>query len=292
MMYEELESINARYLNSHILTSGDLAMVAHYQFFISELHKNNHAPQVGDLVEGAYWDGAYPYHCGIIDQIHSDGTLGVCYQPMIPFVNYDTKEKRLSLSVSGGPFGYHHADEFELVANDEERLFCFFGSCGACANGALNFKATVRRWRIPYKWKSHTFVTEITDMTDYERGYTIYIQGGVFCNDATFSNRKQLDEFLQRYGLSMSEETSWSTGRKWRLSHNFANKYFWKLDELPENVKHIYGMCNGSLVDCYVQVTEHEVITWRPNPNAKEVYKPYDRNSEQYNAYKQQCEYI
>lgn len=292
MLYEELEAINARYLNSHVLTDGDLEMVTRYQLLISEFHNNNHTPQVGDLVEGAYWDGAYPYHCGIIERINSDGTLSICYQPMIPFVYYDAKENRLSLSVSGGPFGCHHADDLELVANDAEALFCRFGSCGACANGALNFKATVRRWRIPYKWKSHTFVTEIIETEWWDRDYTIYIGGNPMCNDATFKNRQQLDDFLEKYGLTLSEECSWPTGRKWRLSHNFANKYFWKLDELPENVKHIYGMCNGSLVDCYVQVTEHEVITWRPNPNAKEVYKPYDREGEQYKAYKQQCEYI
>lgn len=288
---KDLEAINVRYLSSHVITDFDLEMVSKYQGYISELHNNNNQPQVGDLVEGAYWDGAYPYQFGIIEKITDDG-IYICYQPMIPFVYYDESEKRLSLSVSGGPFGYHKFGELELVANDDERLFCRFGSCGACANGAINFKAPVRRWRIPYKWKSHTFVTEITDTTNYDRGYTIYIKGNTGFHDATFMNRKQLDEFLQRYGLSMSEENSWSTGRKWRLSHNFADKYFWKLDELPENVKHTYGMCNGSLVDCYIQVTEHEIITWRPNPNAKEVYKPYDRNSNQYKSYKRQFDYI
>lgn len=288
---KDLEAINVRYLSSHVITDFDLEMVSKYQGYISELHNNNNQPQVGDLVEGAYWDGAYPYQFGIIEKITDDG-IYICYQPMIPFVYYDESEKRLSLSVSGGPFGYHKFEELELVANDDERLFCRFGSCGACANGAINFKAPVRRWRIPYKWKSHTFVTEITDTTNYDRGYTIYIEGNTGFHDATFMNRKQLDEFLQRYGLSMSEENSWSTGRKWRLSHNFADKYFWKLDELPENVKHTYGMCNGSLVDCYIQVTEHEIITWRPNPNAKEVYKPYDRNSYQYKSYKRQFDYI
>lgn len=289
---KDLEAINLRYLNSHVITDFDLEMVSKYQGYISELHNNNNQPQVGDLVEGAYYDGAYPYQFGIIERIYDDGTVSVCYQPMIPFVYYDESKNRISLSVSGGPFGYHEKEDFELVTDNDERLFCRFGSCGSCANGALNFKATVRRWRIPYKWKSHTFVTEITDMTNYDRDYTIYIQSDTFGNNATFRNRKQLDEFLQRYGLSMSEKNSWSTGRKWRLSHNFANKYFWKLEELPEDVKHTYGMCNGSLVDCYIQVTEHEIVTWKPNPNAKEVYKPYDYNSEQYKAYKQQCEYI
>lgn len=288
----DLEKINARYLGSHVITDFDLEMVEKYQCYISELHNNNNNLQVGDLVEGAYYAGAYPYQFGIVERIYDDGTIGVCYQPMIPFVYYDESKKCLSLSVSGGPFGNHKKEEFELVTDSDERLFCRFGSCGACANGAINFKAPVRRWRIPYVWKSKTFVNEITDTTNWDNAYTIYIRGDEFGNKAAFRNRKQLDEFLQRYGLSMSEECSWSTGRKWRLSHNFSQKYFWKLEELPENVKHTYGMCNGSLVDCYIQVTEREIVTWKPNPNAKEVYKPYDRNSGQYNSYKQQFYYI
>lgn len=286
---KDLEAINVRYLSKHVITDFDLEMVAKYQCYISDLHNNNDKPQVGDLVEGAYYDGAYPYQFGIIEKI-TDGGVYICYQPMIPFVFYDEIEKRIYLSVSGGPFGWHKCEELELVTNDDERLFCRFGSCGACADGAINFKAPVSRWRIPYKWKSHTFVTEITD-TDKEK-CAISIKSDLFYNNAVFRSREQLDVFLQRYGLSMSEECSWSGGRKWRLSHNFADKYFWGLDELPDNVKHTYGMCNGSLVDCYIQVTEHEIVMWRPNPNAKEVYKPYDRNSEQYKSYIRQFDYI
>lgn len=288
----ELKSMNLSYDNQHGITQLDLDMVAKYTDIISDLHDENHQPQVGDLVEGAYYDGAYPYQFGIIEHIRNDGTISVCYQPMIPFVYYDESKHRLSLSVSGGPFGNHKRKEFELVKDDDERLFCRFGSCGACANGAINFKAPVRRWRIPYEWKSKTFVTEITDTTNWEEEYTIYIREDIFGNKATFKTRNQLDEFLQKYGLSMTEHSSWDTGQKWRLSHNFKNEYFWKLEDLPKDVKPILAMCNGSLVDCYIQVTDHEIITWRPNPNAKEVYKPYDYKSEEYKKYKSNFNYI
>src|SRR5699024_11779541 len=49
---------------------------------------------------------------------------------------------------------------------------------------------------------------------------------------------------------------------------------FWKLEELPENAIKYKGLCNGSVVDCYYIHTENGSKIYKPNPNAKEVYKP------------------
>ena len=51
---------------------------------------------------------------------------------------------------------------------------------------------------------------------------------------------------------------------------------FWSLAELPAGAEHFIGLCNGSYVDCYL-VNEADTVTeYRPNPNAKAVYIPYD----------------
>lgn len=49
---------------------------------------------------------------------------------------------------------------------------------------------------------------------------------------------------------------------------------FWSLNEIPENAKSFKGLSNGSYVDCYYIHTEDGAKIFRPNPNAKEVYKP------------------
>jgi hypothetical protein len=36
------------------------------------------------------------------------------------------------------------------------------------------------------------------------------------------------------------------------------------------------GLSNGNYVDCYYKTTKDKVIIRRPNPNSKDVYKPYD----------------
>lgn len=62
---------------------------------------------------------------------------------------------------------------------------------------------------------------------------------------------------------------------RFSLSHEFEEeKYFWKLSELPAGVKPIKALCNGSIVTCYF-LNDGKIIHWyRPNPNARNVYKP------------------
>lgn len=49
---------------------------------------------------------------------------------------------------------------------------------------------------------------------------------------------------------------------------------FWDLCELPEGIVPFIGLSNGSLVTCYALNKEGKISLYRPNPNAKEVYKP------------------
>lgn len=49
---------------------------------------------------------------------------------------------------------------------------------------------------------------------------------------------------------------------------------FWSLDELPEGARPFVGLSNGSLVKCYATNDGETVRLFRPNPNAKAVYKP------------------
>ena len=51
---------------------------------------------------------------------------------------------------------------------------------------------------------------------------------------------------------------------------------FWDISEVPQEAQPYYDLCNGSYVQCYILDKGNEVITYKPNPNAKEVYKPLD----------------
>ena len=52
--------------------------------------------------------------------------------------------------------------------------------------------------------------------------------------------------------------------------------YFWSLDEIPENARRFVSLCNGEYVDCYITDDGQTATIYRPNPNAKNVYIPYN----------------
>ena len=51
---------------------------------------------------------------------------------------------------------------------------------------------------------------------------------------------------------------------------------FWKKEEIKKGMKHFMGLSSGSYVDCYYKHYRNYVLVMKPNPNAPEVYKPYN----------------
>lgn len=107
-------------------------------------------PLPGDIVEGAYYDGKCPFKNGVIESAKGfKKPLSVCAKPYVPFISLGSHDK-INVSTSGGPFFGFSNEDLEYVGNGE-RLFCDWGHCGACANGAIDFKAKVNRWRVKDK---------------------------------------------------------------------------------------------------------------------------------------------
>lgn len=277
MTREEFERINVRYDSSHGLTEADYNKAMNRVELITAGHKAVNTPQVGDLVEGGYWDGHHPYKYGLIEKVNEDGTVHICYEPMIPFV-YFNDMLELRLSVSGGPFGTHKVEELQLVSDEDERYFCDWGISGACANGAINFKAPVRRWKIPYTRQSNTYVNHYKKDSDYgsysRKAGTCIIEVQLGWCHELFVSFEAFKKYADYLGVTYELNYDREDFARYHLSHDFDEKYFWKMEELPEGVKPIYAMCNGSMVQCYFRTMEHDVEFYRPNPNAKNVYIP------------------
>lgn len=274
---EEFEKANLRYASSHGLTESDYDKALERIELITAFHKAVKTPQVGDLVEGGYYEGHHPYKYGLIEEVYNDGTLSICYEPMIPFV-YFNDMLELSLSVSGGPFGTHKVEELQLVADEDERYFCDWGISGACADGAINFKAPVRRWKIPYTRQSNTYVKHYKMECNYgayhrRAGETDIEVSFGFCH-LSFVSFEAFKKYADYLGVTYERISDREDYALYHLSHDFAEKLFWNMEELPEGVKPIYAMNNGSMVQCYFRTLEHDVEFYRPNPNAKNVYVP------------------
>lgn len=93
---------------------------------------------------------------------------------------------------------------------------------------------------------------------------------------ASFQNLQQLEKFLNIFKVTLTLENNHFEGlTQFKISKIFKDDgYFWNLEELPKGCKKIKALSNGSIVDCYYKTTKKEIIFYRPNPNAKNVYKP------------------
>ena len=91
--------------------------------------------------------------------------------------------------------------------------------------------------------------------------------------------KEQLDYMARTLGFAYElteerESVHFGVYRRYDLDREFRNGGFSHLEELPEGVKPIKALSNGSIVTCYYHNDGETVTLYRPNPNYKDIYKP------------------
>ena len=105
-----------------------------------------------------------------------------------------------------------------------------------------------------------------------------------------FRTDKGLSDFIKRTGIDFIKHNEVMTADHGKVQGFIAEnieiqeKLFWKMEDIPENAVKYTDLSNGSLVDCYYTNENNIYTVYRPNCNAKEVYKPM--------GLKQHIEYI
>ena len=133
------------------------------------------------------------------------------------------------------------------------------------------------------------YITTLEEADPERHRSPIIIHNGWQWYFAEFNNWEQLKRFLDFAGLEieLEEEKQWffnpkcGKWRKYSVNRKLDDSHgggFWSLSEIPENAKKIKGHSNGSIVDCYILNDGETLHIYRPNPNAKEVYKPLPLN--------------
>lgn len=130
----------------------------------------------------------------------------------------------------------------------------------------------------------YTNLMTIAERTsDWHRSPIIIHQIGGMYYIAEFVTVDQLDFFAQTLGFTYTETDRKETEHcgtliSYRLSHQIITGIndclFWNLNQLPEGAKPIKALSNGSIVTCYFTNDGKTIRIYRPNPNAKDVYKP------------------
>lgn len=139
---ETLTEINQRFVGSHFnLMQSDVDMANKYADIV-EKTRSREMPKIGDIVRYTNRYGEY-YHSAMIDSINGN-EVTLCERGN-SYISLTENEKDVMLSTSGGTFPHTTIDKLKYIGTTE-RSFWRFGHCGACANGGIEFYATVSLW--------------------------------------------------------------------------------------------------------------------------------------------------
>lgn len=156
---ETLSEINARFLNSHYeLTESDVEKV-NACIELLEKSRTPERPMPGDIVQYTDEHGEYYPHA-FIEKIE-DGKAYIAEHANAYIDLNKESENGISIFVSaGGAFHYIPLEQMIYTGKQTERRFWHFGHCGECADGGIDFYATVNVWECDlntgrYSTKTH-----------------------------------------------------------------------------------------------------------------------------------------
>ena len=156
---ETLTEINQRFCGSHYsgIMDSDLSMANNYVRII-EYSRSKKKPKAGDIVEYTNEYGDY-YMNAHIENVYEDGDVHVCEQSYVPFIGVNKTEDGIICSASGGAWLTVSSKKLVYIG-EREKTFCDWGHCGACADGAVEFRAKVSVWR--YTSSENKFISKET----------------------------------------------------------------------------------------------------------------------------------
>lgn len=138
---ETLKPLNNRFLASHLfLIQWDVDMANKWVRRI-EATRDQSKPMPMDTLRYYNEHGDY-YRHALIASI-KDGQAEICEVPYTPFLYGN--DKHVGGSASGGAWTWLPVSDMVYVGQ-ESRRFTDWGHCGACADGAVDFEATVNVW--------------------------------------------------------------------------------------------------------------------------------------------------
>ena len=116
--------------------------------------------------------------------------------------------------------------------------------------------------------------------------FTISALQSFGCGYTAYRTVAGLKYFMQNYGLVIDKSTVQmddrrAIGRGRMMYFSFLPKqiidvYFWAQEDVPKDAVRFVGLENGSYVNLYALDEGDTVRIYRPNPNAKSVYIPYE----------------
>jgi hypothetical protein len=128
------------------------------------------------------------------------------------------------------------------------------------------------------KYENLTVIEHDEARNDQVQGGYKYLIRNSWSAYTAYKTDKGFQDWLERANVKLElKEVNELDGKVAKVykAHGTITEYlFWKMEEIPTNAITFKGLSNGSLVDCFYIHNENGSTIYRPNPNAKEVYKP------------------
>jgi len=262
---ETLREINNRFCGSHRLSEYDVNLANKYVELI-ESTRSDKEPRIGDMIQYTNDYGDY-YMAAHIEKV-TDSEVHICEQPYVPFIYANDKNDGIWSSTSGGAWCDLPIAKLTYVGKKEKK-FCDWGNCGACADGAVEFKAEVSVWE--YVSSGNKFISTIYGKPyttkDFRKMYVYYNPNRenthyVFFGDShAWKNDLDFQAWLRTF---RAEIFCWTDNCAvvwyWKEEkHSVSPKEFEALD-LPEDTL----MNNGNVMRCKRKYDEttHTVHTY------------------------------
>lgn len=210
---ETLTAINGRFVNMgyHVIHEIDVKKANEFVDLI-ESTRSTVTPKSGDMLIYINKYGEYYPHAHIEKE---SGVGNICERASVPFISAKEDGSGIRCSASGGTWPTVYLNEMRYVGKAKKR-FCFWGSCGACRDGAVEFEAEVSVWEYTdpnqetpgYTTKEYQkfYLRDSGDDTPYTRetGYRYHISTGAY-NHRAFRTREDLDAWLKTFKAKVFE---------------------------------------------------------------------------------------
>ena len=139
-----LSEINQRFLSAHYELLQTDVNKANECIDLIEKSRTKEKPMRGDIVRYTTENGEYYAHA-FIESI-KDGQAYIAESSSVYVCANEKFQDGFSCQVSaGGAFHYIPVDHMVYIGTEEKR-FWHFGHCGGCADGGIDFYATVNVW--------------------------------------------------------------------------------------------------------------------------------------------------
>lgn len=209
---EELKKIQDSY--GYDITDYEVKKANEYIEMMKKERENATEPVAGDIVRYTDKFGIY-YEVAHIDEVlEKEKKVYICENAYVPFIG--SNKGKIYFTTSGGAWSYKEYKNFKKVGTQQKR-FCDWGNCGACANGAFDFIVEVNVWEYseipdgePSTKTHHKYcVTELAEERRAEHNNYKYFVSEQCYDKTAFRTDEEYEEWKNALTIDKVEKTAY-----------------------------------------------------------------------------------